>query len=601
MLYQVKVDGTNILDYNDPNMVLLSPQNEIELDVSGSLEFTVPPNHVYYSRFTAESIMKMIVEVYEDSVLHWFGRPIELHLDFYKNKKIYCEGALGFFNDSIIREAEYEDELLSVIFASVIAEHNSMVDSNRQFTVGQFTVPDHKVYRKFNYEQTSDVLKSKFLDAEEGHFFLRRENGVNYIDFLKDMPYTCLQNVEFAKNLLNLTYSFDGKDFATCVIPRGAIDEETGKPITIASVNNGSDLLIGSTASSYGKIVKVQNYGDLTDPNELLEEGKKYLTALQYNAFLVECSAVDLHIKDNEYEDVVEEVVEEGVVPPTRIFRVGQIVKCISNPHGINLELPISKLILYLDSAAKQITIGRIPKKTLSRFYKERVGNSEGIGDEIDDTLPQGYDIIDDPETGDPTLIKVPVTMQIMTLPYRDGSQNNSSYEYGDTLIFDGLTAKLVAKGQTQHGNEQIVYFSDSNYPDGSIPFNELSFEPTTYNQHAGKIMVWCIWTNPNKYYNGIKFRKAFYMHSLSEQALEDADVPDHITIVIPPSKLEYYNGEHINMSGAKVVAYRSNGEPYTKNGYFNGVIPNSELTISPAVASGSSAIEGGTVTIDCR
>lgn len=571
MLYRVLVDGEDILDYNDPAMVLLSPQLEPEIDVAGSFEFTVPPNHKQYDRFTAESIMLMTIEVYEDGILHWFGRPVELHLDFYKNKKLYCEGGLGFFNDSIIREAEYEETLLSVIFAAVINEHNSMVPANRRFTVGQFTVADHTVYRKFNYEQTSDVLKSKFLDAEEGHFFVRRENGVNYIDFLKDMPYTCNQEVEFAENLLNFTYSFDGKDFATCVIPLGAADEETRKPITIKSVNNNSDILVGNTASIYGNIVRVQNYSDLVDPNELVSEGRKYLTTLQYNAFLIECSAVDLHSKNSEKQ----------------LFRVGQTVKCVSNPHGINLELPISKMVLYLDSAAKQITLGRIPKKTLARFYKERIGTGGSQVDNIDDTLPAGFDIITDPETGDPSLIKVPVSMQIMTLPYRDGSQENSSYEYGDTLIFDGLTAKLVAKGLSRDDppDTPMTYFSDANYPTGDIPFNELSFEPTTYNQHTGKIMVWCIWTNPRGLYNGIKFRKPFYMHSLTEKALEDSKKPHHIVIEKPPTKTEYYDGGFIQMAGAKVVAYTADNQPYTGNGYTNGIIPNTELVLEPAAA----------------
>lgn len=571
MLYRVLVDGNDILDYSDPTMVLLSPQVEPEIDVAGSFEFTIPPNHKQYDLFTAENIMTMTIEVYEDNILHWFGRPVELHLDFYKNKKIYCEGGLGFFNDSVIREAEYEETLLSTIFDAVIAEHNSMVPANRQFTVGNFTVGDHTVYRKFNYEQTSDVLKSKFLDAEDGHFFVRRENGVNYIDFLKDMPYACNQQVEFAENLLNFTYSFDGKDFATCVIPLGAMDEETRAPITIKSVNNNSDILVGNTASIYGNIVKVQNYSDLVDPNELVAEGKKYLTTLQYNAFLIECSAVDLHSKNAEKQ----------------LFRVGQMVDCISNPHGINLELPISKMILYLDSAAKQITLGRIPKKTLARFYKERIGTGGSPVDNIDDTLPAGFDIITDPTTGDPSLIKVPVSMQIMTLPHRDGSQANSSYKYGDTLIFDGLTAKLVAKGLSRDDppDTPMTYFSDANYPTGDIPFNELRFEPTTYNQHTGKLMVWCIWTNPRQLYNKITFRKAFYMQSLTEAALEAANGPIRIEIVIPPSKLDYYDGEHINLSGAKVVAYKEDGTPYIGNGYINGVIPNSELTTDPAVA----------------
>lgn len=572
MLYRVLMDGADILDFTDKSLVLLSPQVTMEIDTAGSFEFTVPPNHLFYDDFQPETIMKMMIEVWEGDILHFFGRPVELHLDFYKNKKVYCEGALSFFNDSVIREAEYDDQTLSDIFALVIAEHNSMVPANRHFTVGSFTVTNNVVYRKFNYEQTADVLKSKFLDAVEGHFFLRRENDTNYIDFLKDMPYTCNQNVEFAENLLNFTYSFDGKDFATCVIPLGGNDPDTGLPLDIKSVNNGSDILVGATAGNYGHIVKVQQYSDIKEADKLVAEGQKYLSDLQWNAFLIECSAVDLHATDETKQQ----------------FRVGQVVHCVSSPHGVSLDLPISKMTIYLDSAAKQITLGRIPRKTLSRFYKENIsggGGGGGIGE--DDVLPEGYGIIDDPITGEPTLIKVPVTMQIMTLPYRDGSQENSTYEYGDTLVFNGLTAKLVGKGQSSSDDPSapITYFSDANYPTGDIPFNELRFEPTTYNQHKGKIMCWAIWTNPNGLYNGYTTRKPFYMYSLTEKALEDADLPVRIEIVTPPAQLEYFTGGYIHMSGAKVVAYRENGDPYDTESYPGGVIPLSELVLVPPKA----------------
>ena len=55
------------------------------------------------------------------------------------------------------------------------------------------------------------------------------------------MPYSCNQVIEFAENMLNVTTTFDGNDYATCVFPLGANDEN-GDPITIANANNGSNL-----------------------------------------------------------------------------------------------------------------------------------------------------------------------------------------------------------------------------------------------------------------------------------------------------------------------------------------------------------------------
>lgn len=570
MLYRVLANGYDILDFSNQQLVLLSPQLTMEIDTAGNFEFTVPPNHLYYDMFSAESIMSMMIEVYEDTVMHWFGRPLELHLDFYKNKKIYCEGGFGFFNDSIIREAEYEDILLSTIFSAVIAEHNSMVPANRQFTVGSFTVSDHTVYRKFNYEQTSDVLKSKFLDAEDGHFFLRRENGVNYIDFLKDMPYSCNQEVEFAKNLLNFTYSFDGKDFATCVIPLGANDEETNKPITISSVNGNSDILIGSAAANYGQIIKVQHYGDLKDPYELYSEGQKYLLNLQYNAYLIECSAVDLHSKDN----------------TEQLFKVGQKVTCISNPHGINLELPISKMTLYLDSAAKQITLGRIPKKTLARFYKENInnGNEGNYTEEIEPVIPSGWEIVPpDEDGGEPTLKRVPIMIDITHLPLQT-NYTDSDNDFDPT----GIEVKLVAQGLPN-----LQYFSDEWYSTGVVPTSELTYEiggmgiPTQPIAAGGEvpskaqIMVWVIWTCAKSGcpYIGKKFRKAFYIQNTDAAARDAANTPDHITVVSTGLDMIIHKvGQFINFSGVRVKAYLPDGSEYDAPGYSGGLIPSTEL-----------------------
>ena len=566
MLYRVLVDGEDILDYTDPELVLLSPQLEVELDVSGSFEFTVPPNHKMYNWFSPESIMAMTIEVWEDNIMHWFGRPIEYHLDFYKNKKINCEGGLAFFNDSVIRAEEWDETFLSDIFQAVLTEHNTMVPSNRQFTLGLFTVNDRPVYRKFNYEQTFDVLKSKFLDAEEGHFFVRRENGVNYIDFLKDMPYTCNQGVEFAENLLNLTYNFDGKDFATCVIPLGSNDQETGEPINIKSVNGGSDILVGASAAVYGNIVKVQQYSDIEHPEELITEGQKYLTNLQYNAFLIECSAVDLHSKD----------------PLQQLFRVGQMVTCTSVPHGLQIELPISKMILYLDSAAKQITLGRIPKKTLSRFYKEKVSDNGGGYDTGEaEEIPDGWAIVPpDTDGGSPTMKRVPSNITIHAAPLQ------IHYNQDATIDFTGLKIRILTPELDGSGLET---YTDSNYPTGiiSYPSSELILPVTKVTQQAAQIKVPVMWRCP---YTGQLMQTFFSITNDTQAAIDAAHggPPDHIEATI--TKLGgvdpqvYKNGQRIHMNGVKVYAYWPDGTRYDANGYKDGYIPITEITYTPKV-----------------
>lgn len=589
MLYQVFLNGESILDFSDPELVLLSPQVNMELDTTGSFEFTVPPNHKFYTYFDMSNIMSMTIEVYEGDVQHFFGRPIELHLDFYQNKKIYCEGAMGYFNDSVQREKEYDEgTYLSEFFIDVIQRHNAMVEESRQFQIERMTVPDHQIYRKIDFEQTADVLKSKLLDAEEGHFFLERRDGVNYISFLRDdvMPYECNQTVEFAKNLLNFTYSFDGKDFATCVLPLGATISEsdggTGKPLTIASVNGGSDILVGNSAANYGRIIKSENYSDIRTPSELLAEARKYLTKLQYNAMIIECSAVDLHGTDHTKTP----------------FRLGQMVHCISDPHGIDVDLPLSKISLYLDSAAKQITLGRIPKKTLSRFYKDEVstagrGSGGGIGSgTTPDVDPGWYIVYPEDSGGTPTMNKSPVRMKITHMPFI------TEYDDGETINFAGIECTLLSTYST--AAEEVI-FSDERYPGGIIPFSELIFSPTVMpsNPKTSTAQFVVKWKNPYK--KNSTFTCSFVLINKTSAAAEQAAIAAHGSAyptyidVTNKSSQQYQSyiqalhqdGEMLKIPDGWVIkAFYPDGSPYDLNGYTDGRIPHSELQFNPKIAS---------------
>lgn len=61
--------------------------------------------------------------------------------------------------------------------------------------------------------------------------------------------------------------------------------------------------------------------------------------------------------------------------------------------------------------------------------------------------------------------------------------------------------------------------------------------------------------------------------------------LPSAIGFTLPPSKLNYENGEHIVLTGANVRAYRNDGVTWESSDYPGGIVPLSELTIVPATA----------------
>lgn len=349
MIYKVLFDGMSIYN-DDPSMTLVSPSVETELNSAGSFEFTMPPKHFFYNNI---KMLTPSVEVYEDGTLIWFGRPINSKIDFWNQKKIYCEGALAYFNDSIQRPIEYADVSVISFFKTLIANHNSQVPANRQFTAGNVTIADKYVYRKLDYDVTLDALKTMCVDAEGGYLYTRKVDGVQYIDWLKDVPYTGDQPVQFALNILDLSQEVDMSEVATAVIPLGK--EVDGAKITIASVNSGKDYLDSEAVSTYGRISKKVDFDTIATSAALLTKAQEWLAEQQFENFTIECDAAELHYIDDRYT----------------AFQVGQKVHCTSSPHLIDTNLPITKMSVNLDSSSKKITIGTPEKKQLTEIVKD--------------------------------------------------------------------------------------------------------------------------------------------------------------------------------------------------------------------------------------
>lgn len=563
-LYRVTWDGQDILDYTDERMVLLSPHLEHEVNTAGSLKFVVPPYHTYYNLFTDETMLISDIEVYEDDNLIWFGRPLEMRTDFLKQKEVYCEGGLAFFNDTIQEKVTYESVYIRSFFESIVREHNRQVNPSRQFIVGNVTVDNKLVYREPKYENTLDVLRGQCLDTNDGYFFVRKVGGQNYIDWVKDMPYSCNQVIEFAENMLNVATTFDGNDYATCVFPLGGTDEN-GDPITIANANNGNKILESQMIQIYGKIVKVLQYSDIEDPYELFNEAKKELERIQYNSKLIECSAADLHSRDGSKE----------------IFRVGQTVHCYSVPHDLEMDLPLSKIELNLDTAVKHITLGIIKKKSLTRITKAKESEYEPYSYDPDPYIPAD-DVIKD-ENGDEWEIKMPekdgdpitaVRMPIKITVARE--PNKLTYQPGESLDFTGLVVNIWTKDKD---GKEVIWTNPPRYIDGTAPKAELVFSTKTA-PNISEFGVDIIWTYKGKrYYTSQKFNvnkgktTKTFSSSGYNVTLENCDPDTEVIFYLYKSGGVYWPDalivSHMSQTGVKATSNKSmqTGSNYSVNG----------------------------------
>lgn len=185
------------------------------------MSFTIPPEHPFYDAIKRR---KSVISVYRDDAKDpiFQGICTEENIDFYKQKKIECEGELTYLNDSIQRQAKYQDKTVLQLLTEYIAIHNSQVEESKRFEIGSVTVADDYIYCFTNMETTLECIKGDLVDDLGGYIRIRYEDGHKYIDYLADSPKTALQTIELGKNLLSYNSNINDTEIVTRVIPLGS-------------------------------------------------------------------------------------------------------------------------------------------------------------------------------------------------------------------------------------------------------------------------------------------------------------------------------------------------------------------------------------------
>lgn len=113
---------------------LISPTLTREVGKAGSFEFTLPLGNVAHS---ALQKLRTTVEVEQDGVAIWQGRPMSHDQDFLVRQKVYCEGEMAYLNDSGAAPYSAKNVSFSQFLDWICANHNAQVDAFKAFTPGK--------------------------------------------------------------------------------------------------------------------------------------------------------------------------------------------------------------------------------------------------------------------------------------------------------------------------------------------------------------------------------------------------------------------------------------------------------------------------------
>ena len=279
-MWTIKSDGYTIYDPMVREYQVGSPTLRIEENRAETAVFTVYPDHPNISHLAK---LASTVEIAEGTKVLFRGRVIDDAMNFMRQHRITCEGAMAFFNDSVIRpfsfpadfldDQDYEDaadhgNVVEFFLGWLIDQHNAQVGADRQLTLGTVTVSDPNNYitrGNEGYDTTLDILRDKLFDSElGGHMYIRYDALNTYVDYVDTFSAASVQDVAFRENLLDIENQIDATETYTVVLPLGVKDEETGLRLTIIDlpdgsitsdlVKDGDQIYSVSGVASYGRI-----------------------------------------------------------------------------------------------------------------------------------------------------------------------------------------------------------------------------------------------------------------------------------------------------------------------------------------------------------
>ena len=250
-------------------------------------------------------------------------------------------------------------------------------------------------------QEMKSITFSKKLTREEAAAFkepdntYEDENGIRYLDYVKQYGKVSNQVIRFGENLLDLKKYSKAEDIKTAIIPLGAVVDNKNVDIKAANGHDGTDYVYNQEAVNlYGWIYDKVDFSDIYDPDTLLEEAKKYLQTCINLAITIELTAVDLHMIDVDINSI----------------RLGDLVPCISTQHGImstfgdvSTYYLVSKYELDLENPTNnKITLGR----TISTLTDKQVNDSVNLKAQISEVRTEMYNL--------PGLSLEPITNEVL-------------------------------------------------------------------------------------------------------------------------------------------------------------------------------------------
>ena len=355
-MYTIYCDGVPLWApaARDTRYIVLEPKLRQEINRASVLTFKLPLEHAAYNSI---SLLTSTVYVYDDGVCIFIGRPLSIKRDFWNNKLVTCEDALAWLGDAVV--SPYSISTKSGYISTLSNAYNSQASANRKITFadtasGSFSVESDDYTTVL--DEYIDVWLPGIIQPTsqyDADAVLTYAPGASPEVTLKSRTgWPQGQTIQFGKNLLDLEEYLDGADLYTVIVPLGKIDTDTGRPLTVASVNSGSIFVESADGiSAFGRIVKAVSFPDIETASELLTAGQKELAKNIDAALSLTLTVLDLRMAGAD----------------AAAIRIGELSRIYSPPHGYDSLVQCKKIELDMGNPEKSKYSFGVMRKALTR------------------------------------------------------------------------------------------------------------------------------------------------------------------------------------------------------------------------------------------
>ena len=332
-MYAGYVDGRLLFAAGMPGYEIVDGTISEAVGSASSATIKLPPSNVMrdvpVKRASVISIRKDGAEIFRGSV-------VDTTTDLRGMRTYSIDSAMMWLADICKPPHTINAMAVSTYLGALVTQYNAGCLAGKQVKLGKVgaSLPSITLAAS-EYKSMLDLAKEA-ASVSGGELRIRYADGSVYLDCLASYDHRCSQTVELRKNLLGLTDEIDGADLVTRVYPVGK------DGLTIDDINGGQVYLVNAAAEAiYGRIDGTLR-ADTDDASVLKATAAAYLAQHSGLSRGIQVTAADLSAQDIMIES----------------FAIGDSVRVVSPPHGIDTIMQVSKLDTSLVGSKSSMTIG---------------------------------------------------------------------------------------------------------------------------------------------------------------------------------------------------------------------------------------------------